>query len=311
MNDAPNISIDQWRALLAVVDAGGYAQAARALSKSQSSVTYAVQKLESLLGVKAFEIKGRKAALTPTGELLYRRARALVTEALDLELAAKKLSAGWEAEIGLAVEVLFPTWILLSALERFALESPHTRIELHETVIGGTAEALTSGTVELAITPTVPKGYVSLFLLRMSVVPAASPDHPLHKLGRPLILRDLQSHRHLVVRESGSQRTRATYTVDVERRWTFTDLSTSIQAARLGHGFAWYPEEKIREELASGTLKILPLRESNERFADMYLVHADSEAAGPGTRRLAQIIVEDTKNACTKAGHKASRQAGD
>jgi len=39
--------LEQWRSLLAVVDAGGYAQAAGALHKSQSSVTYAVQKIEA------------------------------------------------------------------------------------------------------------------------------------------------------------------------------------------------------------------------------------------------------------------------
>jgi hypothetical protein len=40
--------------------------------------------------------------------MLYRRALALVGEAGDLEQMARKLSAGWEAEIGLAVEILFP-----------------------------------------------------------------------------------------------------------------------------------------------------------------------------------------------------------
>src|SRR5262245_58483153 len=70
----PLIGLDQWRALLAVVDAGGYAQAAEVLHKSQSAITYAVQKIESLLGVKAFELQGRKAVLTPTGHMLYRRA---------------------------------------------------------------------------------------------------------------------------------------------------------------------------------------------------------------------------------------------
>ncbi|MGH9577863.1 MAG: LysR family transcriptional regulator, partial [Terriglobales bacterium] len=33
------ITLDQWRALLAVVDAGGYAQAAAALHKSQSTMS--------------------------------------------------------------------------------------------------------------------------------------------------------------------------------------------------------------------------------------------------------------------------------
>src|ERR1700741_3705331 len=101
----PRITLDQWAALAAVVDAGGYAKAAETLHKSQSSVTYAVQQLESLLGVKAFEIKGRKAALTPSGDLLYRRARVLFDEATSLEKAAKSPLAGWEAEIRIAGEI--------------------------------------------------------------------------------------------------------------------------------------------------------------------------------------------------------------
>src|SRR5262245_41330800 len=126
----PYISLEQWRALIAVVDAGGYAQAAESMHKSQSTVTYAVQKIESLLGVKAFDIQGRKAILTPTGHLLYRRALALINEAGALEQAAKTLSAGWEAEIRLAVEIIFPTWLLLQCLDRFGKEAPHTRIEV-------------------------------------------------------------------------------------------------------------------------------------------------------------------------------------
>src|SRR6266849_4996931 len=59
MTGNPRISLEQWRSLLAVVDAGGYAQAAEALHKSQSAVTYAVQKMESLLGVKVFEVVGQ------------------------------------------------------------------------------------------------------------------------------------------------------------------------------------------------------------------------------------------------------------
>src|ERR1700690_1967895 len=99
----PHISLEQWRALIAVVYAGGYAQAAETLHKSQSAVTYAVQKLEAVLAVKAFEIHGRKAVLTPTGQLLYRRARALLDEAGGIEKAARSLAAGFEPEIRLAV----------------------------------------------------------------------------------------------------------------------------------------------------------------------------------------------------------------
>ena len=99
----PRISLEQWRSLLAVVDAGGYAQAAEVLHKSQSAVTYAVQKMETLLGVKVFEVVGRKAHLTPTGEVLYRRAKALLDEAGALEGAAATLvfGSGMSAAIAL------------------------------------------------------------------------------------------------------------------------------------------------------------------------------------------------------------------
>src|SRR5580698_6250012 len=126
MSQNPRISLEQWRSLLAVVDAGGYAQAAAVLHKSQSAVTYAVQKMESLLGVKIFEVIGRKARLTATGQVLYRRAKALLEEAGTLESAAGSLAAGWEPEIKLAVEIVFPTWLLLEALSRFARERPDT-----------------------------------------------------------------------------------------------------------------------------------------------------------------------------------------
>src|ERR687896_539348 len=271
MAAALHITLEQWLTLMAVVDTGSYAQAAEALHKSQSSVTYAVQKLESVLGVKAFEIQGRKAILTPTGQLLYRRARALLNEASGLEKAARTLSAGWEAEIRVAMEIIFPTWLMLQCLERFGAESPHTHVELIESVLGGTQEALLQGQADLAIAPQIPQGFLGDSLMRVRFMAVAHPDHPLHRLGRPLTYDDLRAHRQLVVRESGTKRaTRPS--VEATQRWTVSHMATSIGAVSMGYGFAWLPEEKIRAEL--------------------YLIFADRDAAGPGTLRLVAIIRE-------------------
>jgi DNA-binding transcriptional LysR family regulator len=286
------ITLEQWRCLVAVVDYGGYAQAAEQLHKSQSSVTYAVQKLESMLKLRAFEIQGRKAVLTPTGEMLCRRARALLEDASGLERAAKKVSAGWEAEIRIAVEVLFPMWLLLDCLKQFGTESPQTRIEVFETVIDGTQEAILSGNVDLAISPRIPPGFNGTPLALMRFIPVAHPDHSLHQLGREITMRDLRKHRHLVVRDSSSTRDSGGATMEAEQRWTVTTMATSIGALSRGHGFAWMPEEKIRTELADGTLKQLPLRGGRERTLQLYLIFIDPDGAGPGARRLAQIIEE-------------------
>ena len=288
----PHISLEQWCTLVAVVEAGGYARAAEALHKSQSAVSYAVQKIESQLGLQAFEIQGRKAVLTPTGHMLYRRALALLGEAGDLEQAARKLSAGWEAEIGLAAEVLYPPDRLLDALARFGAEAPRTRVEVIESVLGGTGEALLGGQADVAVTPTVPPGFLGRPLLNVRLLAVAHPAHPLHRQGHPLRESDLRVHRHLPVRATSASRDRRTTTVEVEQRWTFSSMGMSIAAACAGHGFAWYPEARIRAELAAGQLKVLPLGGAEERFVQLYCVVADPDGGGPGVRRLEEILVE-------------------
>jgi len=296
----PRITLEQWRAFTTVVDAGSYAKAAEALHKSQSSVTYAVQQMESLLGVQAFRIEGRKATLTSTGELLYRRARYLLDEASALEQASQRLSAGWEAEVRIAMEIIFPTWLLLDCLDLLGQESPHTRIELIESVLGHRTDALTAGAADLAIFASIPPGFIGEPLMRARFLLVTSPEHPLQHLGRKVTLRDLRQHRHLVVRESNPERGTPA-SIEVTQRWTVGHMSTSIEAARRGYGFAWLPEERIRPELAAGTLKAVTLREGGERFVELYLVFADPEHVGPAARRLAQIIRERVSSECKRA----------
>jgi DNA-binding transcriptional LysR family regulator len=297
----PKITLDQWNALVAVVEAGGYAQASDRLHRTQSTVTYTIKKLEDLLGVKVFELQGRKAVLTPTGQVLYRRGKALLEEAGRVERAAAELARGWEPEVRLAVDIIFPTWLLLECFAAFSQEHPDTRIELIESVLGGTEEALAEGRVDLAIGGNVPGGFLGDPLMQVRFVCAAAPSHPLHQLGRTLTLDDLRQHRHLVVRDSGALRSRSGGWLN-EKRWTMTHKATSIRAACMGLGFAWYPEENIREELASRALVPLPLTEGRERFVTLYLVYADTDLAGPGTRRLAEIVRARVAATCKSRG---------
>ncbi len=303
----PKITLDQWTALQSIVETGSYANAGQQLHKSQSTLSYAIGQLEKITGVPVFSMQGRKAVLTPAGEVLYRQGKRLVEEARRVERLAGDLAAGWESQIVLAVEIIFPTWLLLQCLSLFAAEHPQTRIELFESVLGGTNEALLEGRVDFAIGPSIPQGFLGDWLMQMRFVAAAHPDHPLHRMGRPLTLADLQKHRHLVVRETGSRRA-AELSVATDERWTVSNKATSIRAACMGLGFAWFPEENIRDELLSGRLKVLPLLEGAERYGNLYLIFADPECAGPGTRRLAQIIREEVARHCLQQSNAAPEE---
>src|SRR5258706_12700218 len=63
----PRSTLEQWSVLKAIVDHGGFAQAAEALHRSQSSVSYMVARLQEQLSVELLAIEGRKARLTEQG----------------------------------------------------------------------------------------------------------------------------------------------------------------------------------------------------------------------------------------------------
>lgn len=293
----PRITLDQWSALQQVVESGSYASAAQRLHKSQSTLSYAIRQVEQLAGVQVFALQGRKAVLTPAGEALYRHGKKLVEEARRIERLASDLAAGWESEIVLAVEITFPTWLLLDCFAEFAKERPQTRIELLESVLGGTEEALLERRADFAIGPSIPQGFLGDRLMQVRFVAAAHPDHALHRLGRPLTMADLTQHRHLVVRETSSQRS-SKLSLFADERWTVSNKATSIRAACMGLGFAWFPEDNIREELRAGKLKVLPLQEGAEHYGNLYLIFADPDAIRPGARRLAEIIRAAVRDRC-------------
>lgn len=288
----PRITLEQWRAFHAVVEHGGYAQAAEALNKSQSTLSYAVQKLEHLLGVKVLAVSGRKAHLTEAGEVLLRRSRQLVENARLVEKVAESLAQGIEPALTLAIDVIFPYDDLLCLLATFSGHFPETRVEWLEVVLSGGHDLLLSGVVDVLVSSLVPQGFVGEPLLVVDFLCVANPSHPLHGLGRELTLQDLKQHRQIVTRDSGAQRRFSAPWLEAEQRWTVSNLSTSIKALSSGLGFAWVPARHIEKELAQGLLKPLPLSEGGRRSAQLYLIYRDRDGAGPATRFLVDLLLQ-------------------
>lgn len=295
----PKISLEQWAAFKAVVDEGSFARAAEALNKSQSSISYALARMEELLPSPVFDRTGRQARLTEAGQVLYRRARTLLEEATLLERGAAAMSRQWQPEIGLAVEILFPTWMLLECLGEFAKERPETRIEVHETVMSDTIALLKDGKVDIAI-GSEEAGMAGEPLMEIEFAAVAHPSHPLHRLGRKLTARDLRAHRRILIRETGPQREREV--AGVELRWTVSNKATRLRALTLGYGYAWVPLDTIRAELEAGDLKVLPTEQGTRRTRLM-LAFDDPEFPGRDAQRLAGIIRDRVARECAARGH--------
>lgn len=292
----PRSTLEQWQVLQAIVECGGYAQAAEALHRSQSSVSYMVAKLQEQLGVELLEIDGRRARLTQNGTALLAKARELLGGAFQLEQLATSLAEGWEPQVSIAVDSLFPVELLVQVLRDFEPWAKHTRVNLEETVLSGSEDALVEQRVDIAIASRIPSGFLGDVLMDIEFVAVAHPCHPLHELGRELEVEDLGRNLHIVVRDSGTLNPRDHGWLSSTQRWTVTSPHTRLEMICNGLGFGWLAEHKIRTQLEQGLLKPLPLRVGQRRKLSLSLIVANPEVAGPATCRLANLIRKVVKD---------------
>jgi len=288
----PRVSLEQWLAFKTVIDSGSYAMAAEALNKSQSSISYAIARLNEQLPQPVLILEGRKAVITDAGRILYRHAEQLLNQASQAEAVASSLALGFESEVTIAVDVLMEVGSLVCAFEEFSQEFPHTRIRVLETSLSGTTEALIEKTADLVLGSHIPPGFRGVPLLQVKMVPVAAANHPLIKNRESVSEVELRNMRQVVLRDTGTHREQDAGWLQAEQRWTVSHFSTSIKLLRSGLVFAFIPQEWIMDELAQGTLRRIPVDSSMDRIIQMHLMLSNHQASGPATKALHDTIID-------------------
>lgn len=290
MKNYPRVTLDQWRVFQAIIEQGGYAQAAAYLHRSQSAISYSMSRLQEQLGTSLLKIEGRKAMLTEQGQILLQRSQKLIDEAAEIENFALHLSQGREAEIELVVDAAFPNDLLMSALARFASQSQGTRVQLREVILSGATDALVSDEAELVIGVETPSGYLSDPLIEVEFIAIAHHDHPLHQLEREITSADLAQHMHVVVSDSGQHEKIDAGWLSSQDRWTVSSIDSALSAIEHGLGYGWIPSNRLVEPIADGRLKPLLLEQGSSYKAFLFMSFGHPQNIGPATRELAEII---------------------
>ncbi len=277
-------SLEQWAVLAAVVDQGGFAQAAAALNRSQSAISYAVARLQESLGVPLLVADGRKSVLTPHGRTLLMRARSLIHDLETLELLARSLKQGWEPELKLVVDAAFPRARLLAIIAELQKTCPSTQMQMSDAVLSGAEDAINEALADIVITSRVPPGFLGDHLLDVEFIAVARPDHALFLLGRELTADDLVRHVQAVVRDSGAAHRRDEGWLGAEHRFTVSSMEASLATLLAGLAYAWLPEHMLADCLRDGRLRRLPLASGASRIVPLYLVLVRPELVGPAAR---------------------------
>jgi len=274
-------TLEQWAVLASVVDEGGFAQAANALHRSQSAVSYAVGRLQEAVGVPLLELDGRKSVLTPHGKALLGRARSLLRDLDTLEAVARSLKQGWEPELKLVVDAAFPRTQLFAIVADLQRACPSTDIQLADAVLSGAEEAIAERRADVVVSSRVPSGFLGDRLLDVEFIAVARSDHPLLRIDRTLTLDDLTRHVQAVVRDSGSAQRRDEGWLGAEHRYTVSSMESSVGLVLAGLAYAWLPEHMLANHLRDGILRRIPLAGGGSRTVTLHIVMVRPELAGP------------------------------
>lgn len=286
----PKSTLEQWRIFQAVVEHGGYAQAAEKLNKSQSSLNHAIAKLQQTLGVALLEVRGRKAYLTDAGDMFLRRAKSLNQQMQELELLAHNIHQGWEAEIRFAIELAHPRRPLNRALQNYYPVSRGTHLQLFDSVLWGTTEIILEQKADIVISGQVPKGFLGEPLAEVTLWPVCHPQHPLALEQGILSPDELSQQLQIVIRDTAKNPKELTGWLKAEQRWTVTNFHEAIEILLTGMGFAWLPQHLVEGFIQRQQLHRISLREGNERKFFTQLIVPAPERLGPSANCLLECL---------------------
>src|SRR5689334_15324897 len=118
------------QAFLAIAETGSFSRAAERIYLTQPAISKRIALLEEELGAKLFDRVGRGIQLTPAGQALAARARALLKDFDDVRRVITNLAGTIGGELRLAMSHHVGLHRLPPALQRFHDNHPDVRLDL-------------------------------------------------------------------------------------------------------------------------------------------------------------------------------------
>jgi len=286
------LSLDQLRTLVAIIELGSFSAAARALHLAQPTVSLHISELEARLATPLIVRGGRRMTPTGAGEVLVARARRLLREAEEAIDLVKRHREGHVARVRLASSSGAMVHLLPQILEALGAELPNIDVQV---TVGRSAELMDKlfvGDVDIALVATPQAAYPRLTVTPWRRTPMAAmlPANweaprlvtPQWLASRPLIFNEPTTHVH--------QQTMAWFAAAGLHPTGRIEIPHNEVTRRLvaaGYGAAILPFEHPSEAL-EGRLQLARLRPALTR--QLGVAHRDATLLDEPTRRVLAMV---------------------
>jgi LysR family hydrogen peroxide-inducible transcriptional activator len=250
-------SLAQLRAFAAVAEHLHFRDAAAAIGMSQPALSGAVSALEETLGVTLLERTTRKVLLSPEGERIAVRAKAVLGEVGALLEEAEAVRAPFTGVLRLGVIPTVAPYLLPTVLRLVHERYPHLDLQVHEEQTGSLLDGLAGGRLDLLLlaVPLGVPGVIELPLFDEDFVLVTPLDHRLG--GREGIPRQALRELNLLLLDEGHclrdqalDICREAGRDDVPVTTTAAGLSTLVQLVAGGLGVTLLPRTALKVEIS-------------------------------------------------------------
>jgi DNA-binding transcriptional LysR family regulator len=285
-------TVDQLLVLLAVAEAGSFTAAAKRLGRATSAISYAIDTLETQLGLSLFD-RGttRKPKLTQQGEAIVSEARAVAHSIETLRARVRGFLDDLEPEVSMVVDSMLPGERLTTLLRGFKAQFPTVPVRLLVQALGGVERAVRSGAARIGVGSQLHMdmtGFRRIDIKGVQVIPVAAPSHPLAQASEaaPPQARDFVQ---LVLSEQPAGGGRDFGVVSLNT-WRIGDQATRHKLLLAGIGWGGMPEPIVRADIENGRLVRLNLPDWRGGEYTMHVIHKTDTPPGPAGRWLIERL---------------------
>ncbi|MDA1371835.1 MAG: LysR substrate-binding domain-containing protein [Proteobacteria bacterium] len=295
-----NPTIKQLRYVCAVAEYRHFSKAAAACHVTQSTLSAAIQELESQLGVIIFERTKKSVLITPLGERLLHQARLVLGTVEDFVSLAKSHEEALADEIRLGVIPTIGPFLLPHLLAELRKQYPKLKLYLKEDLSAQLVQKLQQGQLDLIILafPYALPDMETLRLFNDEFLLCLPPGHQLEK-SKLVRQQQLQGERLLLLEEGHCLRDHALEACKLDSSNTDlvyqgTSLHTLVQMVANGLGVTLLPAISIEGDVLGDTH--LQLKHfSNENVSrEIGLAWRKSDPRREEYLLLAEFIRENT-----------------
>jgi DNA-binding transcriptional LysR family regulator len=275
-----------------VVDSGSFSTAARRLNVGQPAVSKLVAQLEERLGVKLLVRTTRGLTATEAGLNYYERARRLIEEADEAELAARGAASSLTGKLRVSAAVTFARLHLIPRIPAFLARHPDLEMEivLDDRHVDLVREGIDVG---LRMGQLADSSLTTRRIASARHVVVGTPGY-FARAGEPSKPEELSAHEAVIYTQRGRAAIWAFRHADAERSVTLNgrlrvSAAEGVRAAIFANaGVTIASEWMFAPEIADGTVKVV-LQDWELPRIDLWAVYPAGRTATTKARTFIQF----------------------